>query len=494
MKILIVSFVDDNFGDNIIRICFEKLLRVVLQNLNIEEYEIRKMPLKEIKEELICDSDMIFFAGGGLLGLSYLDFFYYLDKILEIADRNNIPVVFSSVGVNNMDGGNDDSELKELLNRKCIKAISVRENLEFFQNYMQDREINICQVCDPALWARYVYDSFLEKEHIKYERDIVGINVVRGGLFKANGKDWKMKDELKYLFDLKQILDANNVDYRFYTNGSVLDNNTLRYFVQEYEIPKDKVIHVHSSSELVKTIAAFSKVYAIRMHSSIITHAFSKPCLSLIWNDKVEKFYQNINRADCAISITEWNAKDLFIKMEQIGKEVFLDSEYLMSLYRYLYQVLAENSNSINEEYSFEVVIKKLKEMKMLIEEDICDYQVKLEKGEKQFLKKFIEARELEKELKEKGKELKAKDKELKAKDKELKDKEKELIKKEKNIEKKKNELQIKKNDIKSLKKELRNKETIIEKQKSQLDKFNSLWIIKVGRKIKSVLRKIVNK
>lgn len=32
MKILIVSFVDDNFGDNLIKICFESLLKVVLKN------------------------------------------------------------------------------------------------------------------------------------------------------------------------------------------------------------------------------------------------------------------------------------------------------------------------------------------------------------------------------------------------------------------------------------------------------------------------------
>lgn len=35
MKILIVSYEDDNFGDNLIRICFESLLKVVLKNLGL---------------------------------------------------------------------------------------------------------------------------------------------------------------------------------------------------------------------------------------------------------------------------------------------------------------------------------------------------------------------------------------------------------------------------------------------------------------------------
>ena len=79
MKILIVSFVDDNFGDNLIKICFESLLKVVLKNLHLAEndYEINKMPLKRIDRALVTGSDVIFFAGGGLFGLSYLNFFDY---------------------------------------------------------------------------------------------------------------------------------------------------------------------------------------------------------------------------------------------------------------------------------------------------------------------------------------------------------------------------------------------------------------------------------
>lgn len=75
-KILIVSYVDDNFGDNLIRICFESLFKVVLKNLNIDlsECEIRKMALKKVDADLVCDSDVIIFAGGGLFGLSYLNF------------------------------------------------------------------------------------------------------------------------------------------------------------------------------------------------------------------------------------------------------------------------------------------------------------------------------------------------------------------------------------------------------------------------------------
>ena len=48
MKILIVSCVDDNFGDNLIRICFEKLLRTALRNfgVDLDSIKLAKMSLK----------------------------------------------------------------------------------------------------------------------------------------------------------------------------------------------------------------------------------------------------------------------------------------------------------------------------------------------------------------------------------------------------------------------------------------------------------------
>ena len=70
MNIMIISFVDDNFGDNLIRICFENLLKVVLKNHHIKDYTINRMNLKDIDNNLLISSDIIFFAGGGLFGLS----------------------------------------------------------------------------------------------------------------------------------------------------------------------------------------------------------------------------------------------------------------------------------------------------------------------------------------------------------------------------------------------------------------------------------------
>ena len=163
MKILIVSFFDDNFGDNLIRISFESILKVVLKNLKVDNYEINKMHLKSVNHELICNSDVIFFAGGGLFGLSYLNFFDYLNEITELADEHNIPVIFSSMGINNMSATKETEQLLiNVLKRKCIKAVSVRENLKLFKKYAgKNSHLVIEEACDPAVWSKYIYKNEL---------------------------------------------------------------------------------------------------------------------------------------------------------------------------------------------------------------------------------------------------------------------------------------------------------------------------------------------
>lgn len=266
MKILIISFVDDNFGDNLIRICFESLLKVVLLNHGLTEadYFISRMNLKSIEKESVIHSDLIFFAGGGLFGLSYLNFFDYLKQIMELAEERDIPVIFSSIGMNNMDAEEEgEKALEDFFEYSCIKAVAVRDHAELFKRYTKSRSFNIEEVCDPAVWTKYVYN--IRPAADKKSR-LIGINVVRGGLFKDNGRDWKLADELKFLKRLSELLDEAGFEYRFYTNGSILDNNALHYFVREYGIEEEKCIFPHTTREVVSAVSTFDAAVTFRMH------------------------------------------------------------------------------------------------------------------------------------------------------------------------------------------------------------------------------------
>lgn len=406
MNILIVSYYDDNYGDMLIRICFSGLLETVLGNLGFsqEQYRIHPMSLKGIDEDAVRSCDLIFFAGGGLFGLSYLDFFRYVDRITEIAEECSIPVVFSSTGVNNMDAREEkEGQLVALLQRSCIRAISVRENPALFQSFCDREDLVPRQVCDPAVWTRFLYHIEPEKS-LPEHRPLIGINVVRGGLFRDNGYAWGLWDEMRYLEELRRILDEAGMDYRLYTNGSLLDNNTLRYYAKLKKVPEEKLVYHQTTRELVHTISGFDAVFSIRLHSSIISYSFGIPCLNLVWNDKIPHFYHAIGYPENAVRLEEWDAPSLFQKMQVLLRAPYSapDQAYMMSLYTFLYDTLKKLTGTTHAPAccTFPQVLHALKGQEITEQEDLTDLYRKVTGAERKYLALFSANKKTEKELK----------------------------------------------------------------------------------------------
>lgn len=483
MKILIVSYFDDNFGDNLIRICFENILKVVLKNLNIKDYTLFKMHLKAIDYNLIKNADLILFAGGGLFGLSYLNFFEYLNDIIVAAESNNIPVVFSSIGVNNMDATEEsENKLRDLLKHKCIKAISVRENIELFKHYAGNNSFLIEQVCDPAVWSKYIYyDEINKVRKEKNNKPLIGINVVRGGLFKDNNKNWKLGSEMTYLNELKELLEQSGYDYKFYTNGSFLDNNTLHYYANKYDIPNDLLAFPNSTKELVETIAQFDLVAAIRMHSSIVAYALDIPATNIVWNDKINYFYQNINYPDSAIAIDNCNAKIIFNQLKNLENinNYHADSKYLMTLYKYLYKTLS-NLLKCNKDkiYTFNEVKNELINLKVPIEENTNDLELKIIKGEKHYLARFIELQDKNKEINNLKKDMESLNNNI--------------ISQEKEIKKCKSELILKTNELQEKSDIITKQVEEIKKLKNNLNRIYKKFPVRVYRKLKKICKNLL--
>ena len=397
MRILTVAFYDDNYGDMLIRTCFIQLTKVALKNLGINDYTLDIMPLKQPNDEQTAAADLIIFAGGGLFGLSYLDFAVYIERILDVADAKNIPVVFSSLGINNMDATEEnENRLTEILRRPCIKAMSVRENLQVFEHYAEGHTYEIRPVSDPVVWAAQIYaadiESIIEKKKYR-EKRIVGLNVVRGGLFRDNGVNWTLTKEEEYLYALSQMLEEKGIDHRFFTNGSTWDINTLRHFQKKYKIPREKLIISDTSREVIQSVADFDAVVAIRMHASIIAYALSVPSINFVWNPKIPEFYDKIGYPDRAVQADVWTAQTAMEMTQTLldEQDYHPDQELLMSLYAFLFDtygsILAPDKAA--QMYGYESVCEQLGAMTVPEEEDAVDMRTKLRRAESRYYKLF---------------------------------------------------------------------------------------------------------
>lgn len=421
MKILTISFFDDNFGDMLIRICFDRLLNVALKNLGISEddYVVDNMHIKEIDEEKITSADLIIFSGGAMFGFNNLGSFDAIDAITALAEQNSIPVVFSSLGINNMHADEESgAHLNALLRNKCVKAMSVRETAEVFLPFAEGCGFEIESVCDPAVWAKHVYRKEVQQVRSAKKRRIVGLNVVRGGLFKANGKSWTLDTEEQYFKELVALFDSKGIDYCFFTNGSVLDNNSMEYIARRIGVSDDKLICPDSSRELVRAIAGFDAVLAIRMHSAIISYALDIPSIDLVWNEKIPYFYKNIGYPDRALEL-KYCTPEVVMRMTQelLDDRGFkADPEYLMTLYNFLYKTLGEILNKpADSPYGFADISHLMSLQESGVEDDVTDYRAKLRRGRYCYRALFDADMERRSQIKAQKKEIKELNKQLKA-------------------------------------------------------------------------------
>lgn len=480
MKILIIHHNDDNFGDNLISVCFMRILQVVLKNLgyDVKDFSIEFMAVKHPDTEIIKSSDLIFFAGGGIFGFSYLGFFDGIKTILNTATENNIPVVISSIGANNSDISEENElKLKKLLSAPCIKSISVREFPEEFKKYT-DKTVE--QVCDPVVWSKYIYTKSIKNA----TNNTIGINVVRGGLFKDNGLDWSLNQEGEFLKNLRDKLVENGYACRFYTNGSTLDNNTMLYYSENFGIPENELIFVDSSRELIETISGFNCIISTRMHSSIVAYAVGVSAINLVWNKKITAFFEATEQGKNAISLENRTVENLlnFVEKSKHNNRKEPNTKYLMTLYNKLFyslkDILAPEKQC--DVYTFEQIKESLSENAVSADFDFSDMKLKISHGEKRYFSMFKKSRSTASELKQiksqTAKQIADKDKKIKA----LEDK----------IKNQNDTISSQKAEInKHIKKEAGQAETI-KKQKAELDRINSKFIVRAYRKIKRIFRR----
>lgn len=166
-------------------------------------------------------------------------------------------------------------------------------------------------------------------------------------------------------------------------------------------------------------------------------------------------FYKNIGFSDRAIEIEEWNAEDVFNKAVEFIKNGKYEpsSDYLMSLYEYLFDICCDLFNVNNcKIYSFEQVASNLESVDVPESEDGFDCKLKLLKAEKLYLSRFTEIKNLEKEIENLKNSISNREKEFKTK--------------------------------------LKEKDGIIAKQKQKLDRINKKFVVRAWRKLHRIFKR----
>lgn len=356
-RILLLTNRDsDNVGDQVIEACDIALIRAAMKNLGVEEaaYEIdsqaasiiskkylntKEEGLLKTAERLIKKSDMIIFGGAPLFNYQYQMFYERTAVTVEIAQKYHKPVIFSAIGIEGYDEENQKCQrLKKTLNFECVKQITTRDGMEDLVKYKSNENLVIDRVSDPAVFSAETFKSYLAPEREKNAKK-VGIFVFRANGFTDNKIDFSRDDSVKLWKDLIGELESRGYDYRLLTSGHFGDEAFLDYLIRQHGIEEEKCIfNMNSPEKLVKEISELDAVISCRLHPGIIAFSLGVPSIGLIWNPKVRYFYDCIGYPDRRMDVCEIGAKEAADKIEEIiGQKVRKNGDYLMSVYRYLF-------------------------------------------------------------------------------------------------------------------------------------------------------------
>lgn len=424
-RILLLTNRDsDNVGDQIIEATVTSIIKGVMKNhgFTSDDFTIssraagiiskrymktRDPELLKPAREAISTSDLIIFGGAPLFNYTYQNFYLRTIKTLELAQEYGVPVIFSSIGVENFDPSNKKCiALKKALSLPVVRQITTRDDIESLEKYVEGTDIPVAHVADPAVLADIVYRKKPEASPVpkpppsvpvrakrKVKRILrriatrgqhgnstpksavsssssplptppvpkpkrIGLVLTRAGIFADNGIEFSESDQRRFWLDTMDMLENRGYDFKLFTTGHFSDEVFLDSLIKDKGIPASKAaVTVNTPDELLKELRACDGVIAYRLHASITSFALGVPSVGLSWNFKVPYFYESVGHADRAIEPERWTAADVVPAVEAaMAGGINKDKDFLKSVYDTLFSgigsVLAPDSAAVP--YAFE--------------------------------------------------------------------------------------------------------------------------------------------
>ncbi len=311
VKILLVQIVNRNLGDQVIADSAQYLIRQALPRLGGQHYVVQHYDIQSADEEMIRSSDLIIFDGGGLVKYRQEDFHTYVPDILDCAKECGIPVYFNCVGVEGYDAQDARClRLAQMLNYDCVKAITVRDDLETLRrDYLKTDGILTAPVLDPAIFTPQVYG--IQKDA---QSEVIGLGVVRHRIFEDYGIAQVTREfQLAMWQGIAAELEARGYKWKLYVNGLRSDYDfaleILQHMGRESEASTLLAPRPTESRELVSLTASFAGVIACRMHANIIAYALGIPSVGLVWNDKMVFWGERIGCPERFLTSSQFEPK-----------------------------------------------------------------------------------------------------------------------------------------------------------------------------------------
>ncbi len=248
-----------------------------------------KIRCRKIYRKALNNADALIFACGSFkYGTQKLWAYYSLAT--DLANERSIPVMFNAMNIQKYNAGNPKcSCLRDHANLPCVRVITSRDGDQASERLYRDYRIRKDILCtgagDSAFWIPEAYQVQKKKD-----RAVIGINLIRGNVFKSYGNTLSEGKLLDAYCELLRILDEERIPWELFTNGMKCDYKFGRKLLAQYGNKKKRIVVPKSDTELAERISGYHTVLGARLHACICAYALDIPYVGFIWDEKLQSF------------------------------------------------------------------------------------------------------------------------------------------------------------------------------------------------------------
>ena len=377
--LLLTNRDSDNTGDQIIEACDLSLIRAVMKNLGVstEEYEIESRAAAIVTKAYVASkdpdllkgvrktiqkADLVIYGGAPMFNYTYQIFYERTAVVLDLCQEYGVPVIFSAVGIEYYREDNEKCQrITTAVNQPVVKQVTTRDDFESLKKMKHREDMVIDKVSDPAVFAGKIMSKYQGEKKPDGKKKI-GIFVLRGYGFSDNGYNFSMDDATKLWLDLIEEIKSKGYDYELISNGHFGDEAFVDHLVRNCGVPAKKaVFNMNSPEQIFEHLSTYDGVVSCRLHPSIVAFSMKIPSVSLLWNMKVEGFYDSIGYKDRVLEVEGITAAKVMETLEKAMEEgVNQDEDFLMSVYRTLFNGIKNVMEKEGEAYTYEELMENM--------------------------------------------------------------------------------------------------------------------------------------
>lgn len=296
--------------------------------------------LSYIDQVCQTDYDAVVFAGGQVF-MDYLALF--AEAFVQRFARKGTPMFFNACGTGPAFSRKIRARLSAALMDPNVKLVSSRDDVALINRLYLNSGKTAVATYDPALWCAEVYG--VKKDP---EASAVGL-----GMMYTNSVS--PKSAARFWVRLIREMEKRDVLWKMFVNGSGDDISFARYVhslipelgrsFEECFVPAPQ-----RPEELVTMISGFQSIISFRLHSHIIAASLDIPSVAMVWDQKLNFFFEKIGHEERCCTV--WESPNVVLEKLARAEREGYDRKLLQEQKQYadslLYQAICDEMESGN--------------------------------------------------------------------------------------------------------------------------------------------------